>query len=225
MHNNLKAEFPKAALPDFPPKLWIRNTSIHVINVRKASLNLYFRKLLAVPGLCTSSTLVQTLCSTFSCRIAVLGCPRMGKASLVDAFCFAKPMYRHAKVDLALSSSQLMTTRGPIDIVADSKLIRISRIETFTIRENTDYAELIGQLGEYEAVLVAFAPNQPHTSEIAGKLMQMLKHIVVSVVGLGSGEVTSVNVQSADREEEVYNVFEHLAYKAFDVWRREECGE
>jgi hypothetical protein len=225
MHKQLQAEFPKTALPKFPPKRWLRNTSFHVITDRKHNFNLYFSKLLAVPGLCTSPTLVQALCSTFSCRIAVLGCPRMGKTSLVDAFCLAKPMHRHAKVDLTLSSSELMTTRGPIDIIAEDNLIRISKIETFTIREDTDYIELIRQLRKYEAVLVTFAPNQPHTSEIAGKLMQMLKHIIVSVVGLGSGEVTSVNVQSADREEEVYNIFEQLAYKAFDVWRREEGRE
>lgn len=214
LHHKLVVAFPAIAFPEFPPKRWMRNTSPHVIEDRKRRLNSYFRELLKVHILQTAPDLVQFFCAAFTCRIAVIGASRIGKASLVDAFCLAQPLHRHTRIDLALNSSQLITTRGPIEIIVDSSLIRISRIETFTVRENTDNAELISQLRRFEAVLIAYSPLQPTTSMIANSMAQSLKGTVTSLVSMGSGDVTPNEVQHADHQEEIYNIFEDLARKA-----------
>jgi len=216
LHRVLLENFPDTELPEFPPKRWMRNTSPQVIDDRKKRLNSYFRDLLSVPKLSTSPSLLRFFFNAFVCKIGVAGASRIGKASLVDAFCMAQPLFRHTKVDLALNSSQLITTRGPIDIIVDNSLVRISRIETFTVRDTTDFPELLTQMRNYEAILIAYAPNQPSTSEVANKLNLLLTNAVSSIVSLGSGDVTSIEVQHADHEEEVYNIFEILVRKAME---------
>jgi hypothetical protein len=213
MHKRLVVDFPMNKLPEFPPKRWMRNTSLHVIEDRKTRLNNYFSELLAVPKLCSAPNLIQVLCSPIFCKIAVVGCPRIGKASLVHAFALAQPMYRHSKVDLELNSSQLITTRGPIDLIVDNTLVRVERIETFTVHDRRDYTSLSSVLNGFEAVLVAFAPSQATTSEVADDLASLLEDKATSIVGLGSGDVALNEAQTADHQEEVYSVFELLVHK------------
>lgn len=217
LHKHLVEDFPEAELPEFPPKKWMRNTSIQVIDNRKKRLENYFHDLLKVPKLSTAPTFLRFFCSPFTCRIAVVGASRIGKASFVDAFCLAEPLFRHTKVELALNSSQLITTRGPIDIIVDNSLVRISKIDTFTVPGSCDYDELVRELNEYEAVLVAYAPWHARTSEVASCLTTLLRKPVTSIVSLGSGDVASTEVHHADQEEEVYNIFEILVRKARDA--------
>jgi hypothetical protein len=219
MHKRLVEDFPMNKLPEFPPKRWMRNTSLQVIEDRKVRLNNYFSELLAVPKLCSAPNLLQLLCSPVFCKIAVVGCPRIGKASLVHAFVLAQPMTRHTKVDLELNSSQLITTRGPIDLVVDNTLVRVERIETFTVHDKSDYTGLFTELKGFEAALVAFAPSQPITSQVADDLACLLKHKATSIVGLGSGDVALNEAQTADHQEEVYSVFELLVHKVVKAAR------
>jgi hypothetical protein len=214
VHKTLVLEVKGARLPEFPPKRWVRNKVEGVIRDRVTQLNSYFAELLSLKYVRISHTLSQAFGPKISLSFAVIGCPDVGKSSLVDGFMAASPRHRHRKIEIDPENSQIFSVHRPTDIVVDKALIRLKNIELISLRQDFNPDRTVLDLMRFDAVVLVYAGKETQTpvQELASLLEQPY-----TVVNLGRGDSYLAGSATADHCDEAYNLFEQLTRRCLSA--------
>ena len=113
LHRQLQKSFPK--LPSFPQKMYLFRPSAESIRTRMEDLNIYFSKLLRVPNIGTSETLLKLVKPVRQVTIKIEGEDR---EKLVEA-CFSHcKFFKPTEVERYL----------PIDFIIGKEMVRVQKI-------------------------------------------------------------------------------------------------
>ena len=207
-HKQLEDLHPRVALPQFPPKKWLGSKSSSFLAERMTQLNDYFSSLLETEEVCNSRMWEVVFAPKKSYRIAVVGCPGIGKIRLVEGF-----LNCTAETRLEALGALTTDTRGseigqvcPIDLLVRQSLVRL---KTLTILQYTKSSDLSAMrlLSGYDGVVLTYLEQRPETYEAVVELKTRLAQKTV-LVSLDEGQGSAG--EYVRTTEDAYLVFHHL---------------